>query len=148
MGRRSHPLTKRVFLVFLRQRVGVPGTSVLLCNVQVLLFSGYCHAIGLTCQTPYSVCETAKGLWKRCLAMAFAIDPMMKAKNSGGVQPRPKQNERRSSRRCKITQLMRIRPSDPERDHFDDIRGTVSMSRTGVYFHSSEQAYQVGMRLF
>jgi len=80
--------------------------------------------------------------------MAFAIDPMMKAKNSGGVQPRPKQNERRSSRRCKITQLMRIRPSDPERDHFDDIRGTVSMSRTGVYFHSSEQAYQVGMRLF
>jgi len=81
--------------------------------------------------------------------MAFAIDPMMKANiPDSGAQTRPKQNERRSSRRCKITQLMRIRPSDPERDHFDDIRGTVSMSRTGVYFHSSEQAYQVGMRLF
>jgi hypothetical protein len=80
--------------------------------------------------------------------MASAIDLMVKANNPGGAQSRPKQNERRSSRRCKITQLMRIRPSDPERDHFDDIRGTVSMSRTGVYFHSSEEGYQVGMRLF
>ncbi|HJY92271.1 MAG TPA: PilZ domain-containing protein [Candidatus Acidoferrum sp.] len=82
------------------------------------------------------------------MAMASAIDLMVKANNPGGAQSRPKQNERRSSRRCKITQLMRIRPSDPERDHFDDIRGTVSMSRTGVYFHSSEEGYQVGMRLF
>ncbi len=81
--------------------------------------------------------------------MASAIDLMVKANNPGNSVPvRAKQTERRSSRRCKITQLMRIRPSDPERDHFDDIRGTVSMSRTGVYFHSSEEAYQVGMRLF
>ena len=56
--------------------------------------------------------------------------------------------ERRASRRCKITQLMRIRPSDPEKDHFEDIRGSLSVSRTGVFFHSSEQGYQVGMRLF
>jgi hypothetical protein len=80
--------------------------------------------------------------------MASVIDLMVKANNPGGAATRPKQNERRASRRCKITQLMRIRPSDPERDHFDDIRGTVSMSRTGVYFHSSETGYQVGMRLF
>ena len=58
------------------------------------------------------------------------------------------QTERRASRRCKITQLMRIRPSDPEKDHFDDLRGTLSVSRTGVYFHSSERGYEVGMRLF
>jgi hypothetical protein len=43
---------------------------------------------------------------------------------------------------------MRIRPSDPERDPFDDIRSTVSVSRSGVYFHSSESGYEVGMRLF
>jgi hypothetical protein len=43
---------------------------------------------------------------------------------------------------------MRIRPSDPERDSFDDIRGSLSVSRTGVYFHSSEASYEVGMRLF
>jgi len=81
--------------------------------------------------------------------MASAIDLMVKANSTGGGAPaRPTQSERRGSRRCKITQLMRIRPSDPERDHFDDIRGTVSVSRTGIYFHSSEEAYQVGMRLF
>jgi hypothetical protein len=57
-------------------------------------------------------------------------------------------NERRGSRRCKITQLMRLRPSDPEKEHFEDLRGTVSVSRSGVYFHSSELGYELGMRLF
>src|SRR5260370_29147991 len=52
------------------------------------------------------------------------------------------------SRRCKITQLMRIRPSDPEKDHFEDLRGSVSVSRSGVFFQSSEPGYEVGMRLF
>lgn len=56
--------------------------------------------------------------------------------------------ERRSSRRCKITQLMRLRPSDPEKDHFDDMRGTLSVSRSGVYFQTSEPGYEIGMRLF
>ena len=60
----------------------------------------------------------------------------------------PKSTERRGSRRCKITQLMRIRPSDPEKDHFDDMRGTLSVSRSGVYFQSSEAGYEIGMRLF
>jgi hypothetical protein len=57
-------------------------------------------------------------------------------------------SERRGSRRCKITQLMRIRPSDPSIQHFDDMRGTVSVSRTGVYFHTTEDGYEVGIRLF
>ncbi len=81
--------------------------------------------------------------------MAAPFDLMSKLNTPGGIStPRAKQSERRSSRRCKITQLMRIRPSDPERDPFEDIRGSVSMSRTGVYFQSSEPAYDVGMRLF
>jgi hypothetical protein len=57
-------------------------------------------------------------------------------------------SERRGSRRCKFTQLMRIRPSDPQRAHFDDMRGTISVSRTGVYFQTSEAGYEIGMRLF
>jgi hypothetical protein len=43
---------------------------------------------------------------------------------------------------------MRIRPSDPEKEHFDDMRGTLSVSRTGVYFQTSEPGYEIGMRLF
>lgn len=61
---------------------------------------------------------------------------------------KPSAKERRSSRRCKITQLMRLRPSDPEKDHFDDMRGTLSVSRSGVYFQTSEAGYEIGMRLF
>lgn len=77
--------------------------------------------------------------------MGASFDQMMKGKDP---LPRPSRTERRNSRRCKITQLMRIRPSDPERPDFDDIRGTLSVSRTGLYFQSSEPAYEVGMRLF
>src|SRR5438270_8193678 len=56
--------------------------------------------------------------------------------------------ERRGNRRCKITQLMRIRPSDPEKPHFVYLRGSMSVSRSGVYFQSSEPGYEVGLRLF
>jgi hypothetical protein len=81
--------------------------------------------------------------------MAVPQDIMTKTNNPAGMgAPRPKHAERRGSRRCKITQLMRIRPSDPLRDHFEDIRGSHSVSRTGVFFQSSEPSYEVGMRLF
>jgi hypothetical protein len=43
---------------------------------------------------------------------------------------------------------MRIRPSDPNKEHFEDMRGSVSVSRSGVYFQSSEPGYEIGMRLF
>jgi hypothetical protein len=58
------------------------------------------------------------------------------------------QTERRGNRRCRITQLMRIRPSDPKKPHFEDLRGSMSVSRSGVYFQSSETGYEVGLRLF
>jgi hypothetical protein len=73
---------------------------------------------------------------------------MGKTPPAGGTAPKKASTERRGSRRCKITQLMRIRPSDPEKDHFDDMRGTLSVSRSGVYFQTSEPGYEIGMRLF
>ena len=60
----------------------------------------------------------------------------------------PTKAERRASRRCKITQLMRLRPSDPERADFEDLRGSLSVSRNGIFFQTTETAYEVGMRLF
>ena|SRR5690242_12265031 len=74
---------------------------------------------------------------------------MAKTPSSGGTTAlKTASKERRSTRRCKITQLMRIRPSDPEKEHFEDLRGTLSVSRSGVYFQSSETGYEIGMRLF
>jgi PilZ domain len=76
-------------------------------------------------------------------------DLMSKTTPSGFAAGRKSSgSERRGSRRCKITQLMRLRPSDPEKEHFEDLRGTLSVSRSGVYFHSSEPSYELGMRLF
>jgi len=81
--------------------------------------------------------------------MSSALEFMGKPGSHSGATPKhTSHTERRSSRRCKINQLMRIRPSDPERDPFDDIRGSMSVSRSGVYFQSSETGYEVGMRLF
>lgn len=78
----------------------------------------------------------------------MATQDVMTKTTSNAPAPRGNQTERRGSRRCKINQLMRIRPSDPEREHFEDLRGSTSVSRTGVAFHTSEKSYIVGMRLF
>jgi len=80
--------------------------------------------------------------------MATQQDAMTKMSTPGGIPARTNTTERRGSRRCKITQLMRVRPSDPEKEHFDDLRGTLSVSRSGVYFQTSEAGYEIGMRLF
>jgi hypothetical protein len=80
----------------------------------------------------------------------MATQPELTSKNSAAASPKQQssQPERRGTRRCKITQLMRIRPSDPNKEHFEDMRGSVSVSRSGVFFQSSEPGYEVGMRLF
>src|SRR6201988_341068 len=81
--------------------------------------------------------------------MATQQDVIMKNSASGNSTKQPSAyTERRGSRRCKITQLMRIRPSDPEKEHFEDLRGSVSVSRSGVFFQTSEPGYELGMRLF
>jgi PilZ domain len=69
-------------------------------------------------------------------------------KDSTPAKAQPQRSERRSVRRCKMKQLMRVRPTDPEREPFDDMRGTQSVSRNGVYFQTSEKTYQVGLRVF
>jgi hypothetical protein len=74
---------------------------------------------------------------------------MTKKLPTGSSPKQPFTNtERRGMRRCKFTQLMRLRPSDPSKEHFEDMRGSVSVSRSGVFFQSSEPGYEVGMRLF
>jgi PilZ domain len=81
--------------------------------------------------------------------MSSALEFMGKPNSTSGPNSaRVSRTERRSTRRCKINQLMRIRPSDPEREPFEDIRGSLSVSRTGVFFQSSEVGYELGMRLF
>jgi hypothetical protein len=113
--------------------------------------SRYVSAIGLVdalgLHSFRIVCRVMSG--KMVYLLATQHDLMTKKPPAASLPKQPIANtERRGSRRCKITQLMRIRPSDPSKDHFEDMRGSVSVSRSGVFFQSSEPAYEVGMRLF
>src|SRR5258707_6960781 len=78
----------------------------------------------------------------------MATQDIMTKTSGSGFSPKSTQSERRGTRRCKINQLMRIRPSDPEKEHFEDLRGSTSVYRSGVAFQASETGYELGMRLF
>lgn len=54
----------------------------------------------------------------------------------------------RRSRRAKIVRPLRVRPSDPRDEHFEDIPCSVNASREGIYFTSRRANYYKGMRVF
>jgi PilZ domain len=58
------------------------------------------------------------------------------------------QAEKRLSRRAKMSQMLRVRPSDPDDEHFEELPVTINVSRHGIYFHTNRIDYRVGMRLF
>lgn len=60
----------------------------------------------------------------------------------------PSSQERRKSRRIRIGQPLRIRPSDPKDAYFEDSNTTKNVSRDGIYFVTRIPTYYEGMRLF
>jgi|SRR6516164_5160689 hypothetical protein len=62
--------------------------------------------------------------------------------------PPERPQERRRSRRIKIGQPLKIRPSDPKDEQFEESNVTANVSRDGIYFVSRRKAYREGMRLF
>jgi|SRR5579885_3565873 hypothetical protein len=56
--------------------------------------------------------------------------------------------ERRRSRRLRIGEPLKVRPTDPRGETFEDISATKNVSREGFYFLTPRKAYQEGMRLF
>jgi PilZ domain len=59
-----------------------------------------------------------------------------------------KQQERRRSRRIRIGQPLKVRPSDPRDPHFEETSTTKNVSRDGIYFLSRSLLFYQGMRLF
>ncbi|HKM83469.1 MAG TPA: PilZ domain-containing protein [Candidatus Acidoferrum sp.] len=60
----------------------------------------------------------------------------------------PRQQERRRSRRIRIGQPLKVRPSDPHDVPFEETATTKNVSRDGIYFLSKNQTYRAGMRVF
>jgi hypothetical protein len=61
---------------------------------------------------------------------------------------KPQYSETRKSRRAKIVKPVRVRPSEPRDEHFEDLPTSVNASREGIYFVSRRNTYYKGMRLF
>jgi hypothetical protein len=56
--------------------------------------------------------------------------------------------EQRKSRRAKIAKPLRVRPSEPRDEHFEDLPVSVNASKDGVYFQTRRESYYKGMRIF
>jgi hypothetical protein len=54
----------------------------------------------------------------------------------------------RRSRRAKIAKPLRVRPSEPRDEHFEDLPVSVNASKEGIYFHTRRTNYYKGMRVF
>jgi hypothetical protein len=57
-------------------------------------------------------------------------------------------SDNRVGRRAKIARPVRVRPSEPRDDHFDDTPISVNASKSGIYFTTRLKSYYPGMRVF
>jgi hypothetical protein len=55
---------------------------------------------------------------------------------------------KRRSRRAKIARILRVRPSDPKDEHFEDLPVSINTSKEGVLFKTRRTTYYPGMRVF
>lgn len=56
--------------------------------------------------------------------------------------------DRRRKRRAKMAQPVRVRPSEPGANDFDEVLATLDVCRNGIYFPTQRETYKQGMRLF
>jgi hypothetical protein len=56
--------------------------------------------------------------------------------------------QKRRSRRVKMQRPVRVRPSEPRDEHFEDLITSVNASKEGIYFHSRRKGYYKGLRVF
>jgi hypothetical protein len=63
-------------------------------------------------------------------------------------KPEKQYPEKRRSRRAKIARTLRVRPSEPRDDHFEDLPTSINASREGVLFTTRRDSYYPGMRVF
>jgi hypothetical protein len=56
--------------------------------------------------------------------------------------------DKRRSRRAKIARILRVRPSEPRDEHFEDLPVSINASRDGILFKTRQATYYPGMRVF
>jgi hypothetical protein len=61
---------------------------------------------------------------------------------------RQSSEERRKKTRSKIPRMIRVRPSEPTPEEFDEILPTINASRNSVYFVPQNGVFELNMRVF
>jgi hypothetical protein len=61
---------------------------------------------------------------------------------------RPSTQERRKKIRTRIPRMIRVRPSEPRLEDFDEILPTLNASRNSVYFVPQNGIFALNMRVF
>ena len=61
---------------------------------------------------------------------------------------RPTSQERRRKIRTKVPRMIRVRPSEPTAEEFDEILPTINASRNSVYFVPQNGIFEPDMRVF
>jgi hypothetical protein len=61
---------------------------------------------------------------------------------------RPTSQERRKKTRSKIPRMIRVRPSEPTLEDFDEVLPTINASRNSVYFVPQNGVFKPDMRVF
>ena len=61
---------------------------------------------------------------------------------------RPSTQERRRKTRTKMPRMIRVRPSEPTPEEFDEILPTINASRNSVYFVPQNGIFELNMRVF
>jgi hypothetical protein len=56
--------------------------------------------------------------------------------------------EKRLSARAKISRILRVRPSGPDDEHFEELLVSTNVSKHGIYLHTRHSDYYQNMRLF
>lgn len=56
--------------------------------------------------------------------------------------------EQRRYHRAKMARPLRVRPSEPRDDHFEETLVSVNASKDGIYFTTRRSSYYKGMRVF
>jgi hypothetical protein len=78
------------------------------------------------------------------------VRKMADSSSNSGNSPTlaPAVSEIRRGRRAKLVRPMRVRPSEPRDDHFEDLPNSANASKHGIYFVSKYSTYYKGMRVF
>jgi hypothetical protein len=63
-------------------------------------------------------------------------------------EPEKNYTDLRRSRRAKEAKPLRVRPSEPRDEHFEDFSVSINTSRDGIFFTTRRSTYYKGIRVF